>query len=208
MALARLIPGWSRSAALLAILIALVASACSDSPGGGDEELLPDVRARIGTKGGQLQASGVTLDIPAGALDKTVEITATNKGKTAPPQLAKQLSDVYEFGPAGTKFNKDVTVSFPNKTQDERAEVYFTKEDGSDFEVIKSERREDQLVAKVKHFSQGFVGVPLDDADASQPVEPDASETDAGALDAGELEDASSMDAQPSLDAADDADSM
>src|SRR5688572_21603192 len=31
MALARLVPGWSRCAALFAILIALVASACSDA---------------------------------------------------------------------------------------------------------------------------------------------------------------------------------
>ena len=52
---------------------------------------------------------------------------------------AKQLSDVYEFGPAGTKFNKDITVTFPNKTLDERAEVYFTKEGSSDFEPLKSE---------------------------------------------------------------------
>jgi hypothetical protein len=182
---------WSRSALLLVGLILIATSACSDLPSSASDEPPTSVSVTVGTKGGKLQAAGVRLDIPEGALDKTVKITATNLGKSAPRELAKQLSDVYEFGPEGTKFNKDITVTFPGKMLDERAEVYFTKEDGSGFEVIKSERQGDEVAAKVKHFSQGFLGTPLDEPDAGD-AEPDAGEQDAGA----------SMDASDSMDAA------
>jgi hypothetical protein len=182
---------------VLAALLALSSLlACSDSPSAAHEELPDDVSATVGAKGGILKASGVTLDIPEGALNKNIKVTATNVGKSAPDVLrTRQLSDTYEFGPEGTKFNKDVTVSFPNKTLQERVEVYFTKEGSRDFEIIKSEKRGDQVVAMVKHFSQGFLGVPLDD------------ELDAGD-DAGEnASDAEPMDArsEPDTDASMDA---
>jgi hypothetical protein len=173
------------------VVVALALSgvpACSGSPSSASEDLPEDVSATVGAKGGKLKAAGVTLDIPEGALSKEVKVTATNVGKTAPNELrTKQVSDTYEFGPEGTKFNKDVTVTFPNKTKESRVEVYFTKEGSRDFEIIQSEQRGDEVVAKVKHFSQGFLGVPLDD------------ELDAGD-DAGEGSDAEPMDAGSELD--------
>jgi hypothetical protein len=178
------------------------AAACSDPPGSTREELPEDVSAQVGVKGGQLRAAGVTLEIPAGALEKTLKITATNVGKTAPSELhTKQLSDTYEFGPEGTKFNKDVTVTFPNKTMNTRAEVYFTKEGGQGFEIIKSEKRGDQVVAKVKHFSQGFLGLPLEDElDAGDDAGEDTPEPEP--MDAGsELDTDATMDADAASDA-------
>jgi ZU5 domain len=182
--------------AVVAALAVVGLPACSDSPRSAQEELPEDVSAPVGAKGGQLRAAGVTLDIPEGALEKTLKITATNVGKSAPSELrTKQVSDTYEFGPEGTTFNKDVTVTFLNKTMDEHAEVYFTKEGGKGFEIIKSEKRGEVVSAKVRHFSQGFLGVPLDDAldagDDAGEATPDPEPMDAGE----ELDSGASMDA-------------
>jgi hypothetical protein len=187
-------------------------TACSGSPDSSGEELPQDVSVPVGGKGGIVKTSGVTLDIPEGALDKTLQISAKNIGQTAPKELnTKQLSDVYEFGPEGTKFQKDVTITFPNKSMNEKAEVYFTTEDGKAFEKIPSERDGDVVRAKVKHFSRGFLGVPLDEADepdaatedASSSTQPDASDIDAGsASDAGvEVDARAELDAAPTPDA-------
>lgn len=192
---------------LLVFALALCATACSDSPA-KSAELPDDVSATVGAKGGTLKASGVTLDIPEGALNKDLKLTATNLGKSAPDELrTRQVSDTYEFGPEGTKFNKDVTVSFPNKSQDEHVEVYFTKEGSRDFEIIKSEKRGEQIVAKVKHFSQAFLGVPRDDELELDAGDAGDSTTDPEPMDAGEedasttLDSGSEMDAQVAVDA-------
>lgn len=183
-----------------ALALALAgALACSeDAPGSAPGEELPaEVSAQVGEKGGTLKAAGMTLEIPAGALDKNVKITVANAGQSAPKELrAEQLSDVYEFGPAGTKFDKDVKVSFEAKADDPKASVYFTKEDGSGFEKIESEKRGTTFTAYVKHFSQGFVGVPLDDeVDAGTGA-------DAGNVeDGGEPDDELDADALPQMDA-------
>jgi hypothetical protein len=141
-------------------------------------DLPANVSAQIGVKGGTLKAKGMTLEIPEGALDKQVMISAKNRGMTAPAAAkAKQLSDLYEFEPAGTKFKKDVKITFRGEKADPNAVVYFTKEDASGFEKIPSESNDEEVSAYVKHFSQGFVGVPLDDLDAG--LDPDASEVDA-----------------------------
>lgn len=190
---------------LLAVTLALLA--CSDSSGSTPTELPNDVIATVGAKGGKLEAAGVTLDIPEGALSKNVKVSATNVGKSAPEELrTRQVSDTYEFGPEGTKFDKDVTVSFPNKEMNERVEVYFTKEGSREFEVIKSERRGDQVVAKVRHFSQGFLGVPLADdepdaRDDAGELTPDPEPLDAGAEDTPPEDGGVDMDAGPAVDA-------
>jgi ZU5 domain len=188
--------------------LALFASnACSDDAASpADEDLPAHVSIQVGTKGGTLKASGgLTLEIPEGALDKNVKISATNAGQTAPKEIqAKQVSDLYEFGPEGTKFNKDVKIVFHTAKEEQRAEVYFTKEDGSGFEKIASQKNGKEVTAFVKHFSQGFVGVPLDDAqDAGELEEPDAGrEEDAGLdLDAGEPMPAMDGSTKPTLDA-------
>lgn len=193
---------------LLSALCSLIA--CSDDAAKPAEGDLPKhVSVQVGTKGGTLKASGgLTLEIPEGALDKNVKISATNVGLTAPKEIqAKQVSDLYEFGPEGTKFNKDVKITFHTAKEEQRAEVYFTKEDGTGFEKIKSEKNGTEVTAFVKHFSQGFVGVPLDDeepaADAGEDEVPDAQveEEDAGQpvpeMDAGTKLDAGAPDPIP-----------
>jgi hypothetical protein len=210
----------ARFTCFCALVLALGgASACSDDAPGTTQQNLPDdVSAQVGEKGGTLNAKGLTLEIPAGALEKDVKISVTNAGQSAPKELrAEQLSDVYEFGPEGTKFNKDVEVTFHAKTDDPKAAVYFTKEDGSGFEKIDSEKSGEEFTARVKHFSKGFVGVPLDDVDAGSDELDAAPGSDAEAEEAGEPVDEldagsdSQVDAEPAdaeIDPAPDADQV
>jgi hypothetical protein len=145
-------------------------------------ELPTVVRKLVGSAGGTLQAKGVSLDIPAGALDKDVMILAKVSEDVADvPATVKRESELVEFGPAGTKFKKDVTVTFTLTKQEPRAVVYFTKEDSEDeFEPLGSSKNKNlEVTATVKHFSRGFAGVPDD-----EPV------VDGGDQDAGEVEDA------------------
>jgi hypothetical protein len=188
-----------RRSAYLLVLFGVLA--CSDDePRGAGNELPRNASVQVGSKGGTLKTSGMTLEIPEGALDKSVKISATNVGKSAPREIqAQQVSDVYEFGPEGTKFNKDVKVTFHTSKHEPRAEVYFTKEDGSGFEKIKSEKSGTEVTALVKHFSQGFVGVPLDDEPDAGDGDPDAGQ-DADAAVVDDMDAASASDAGPALD--------
>src|ERR1044071_9614758 len=126
----------ARFTCLCAVLLALGAAACSDdAPATTPDDLPNEVSKQVGERGGTLEAKGMTLEIPAGALKSEVEISVTNTGQSAPKDArAEQLSDVYEFGPAGTKFAKDVKVTFHAKTEDPKTSVYFTKQDGSGFQ--------------------------------------------------------------------------
>lgn len=176
----------ARIARVCAPLVFLAWIACSDEGGSGSSELPDSVSAVVGVKGGVLKAKGLTLEIPEGALDKTVRLSIENKGKSAPASLkTKQLSDTYEFGPEGTKFKKQVGITFQVKEVDPKAVVYFTKEGSREFEQIESEVGDGKVVAKVAHFSQGFVGVPLETDPGMIDPDSGADEFDAGTSDAG-----------------------
>lgn len=156
-----------------------------DGPDEADE-LPVDVSVKVGAAGGTVKAKGVTLEIPAGALGKDVVITTKNRGKTAPSKKlgVKQVSDLYEFGPKGTTFSKEVTVSFGIGKSDDKAVVYFTKENSTEFEKVATTTKGATASAKVRHFSQGFAGIPAaeDTLDAGgETLPPDASfHSDAG----------------------------
>src|SRR5262249_31952884 len=126
----------------------------------------------------KLEAKGVTIEIPAGALSKMVMITATKVAidKEAKDTNSKVVSDVYKFGPEGTKFDKDVKVSFATDKEEPDAVVYFTKENSGVYGKRASEGDGKQVSAKVTHFSQGFAGIP-----------PDVEDLDAG-LDGGDMD--------------------
>lgn len=175
-----------------ALVLCCVWAACS---GDGDGVAAPNqVVAKVGAKGGRVELRDVVLDIPEGALDKELKISVQAKANLATPASAKKLSEVYEFGPPGTKFKKDIEVRFKLEKEQRGAVVFFTKEDEpSQFEKLDTTRKELDYVAKVKHFSAGFVGV--DDGDA-----PDAGVASDGAvLDSGGTTDRDA--AEPGVDA-------
>lgn len=167
-----------------ALALCCVWAACS---GDGDSAAPSQVVAKVGVKGGRVALRDVVLDIPEGALEKELKISVQAKADIATPPTAKKLSEVYEFGPPGTKFKKDIELRFKLEKEQRGAVVFFTKEDEpSQFEKLDTTRKELYYVAKVKHFSAGFVGV---DEDPS-------GQADGGTLDAGERDAA-----EPGLDA-------
>ncbi len=182
---------------LLAVLCWSTA-ACSESDGASsgkpqDSDLPDEVEVVVGKKGAVVRVKGVALGIPAGALDKEVAISIKNVGKQIAGTKATALTDVYEFGPKGTTFQKDVEVSFAVEKEEPQARVFFTKQREPEvFEKLASTQKPGVVAAKVRHFSRGFAGIPededLDDAgtepgadastgpDAGESAEPDASE--------------------------------
>ena len=66
---------------------------------------------------------------------------------------AQQASDLHEFGPAGTKFKKDVQVTFHTDKDNDQAAVYFTKENSEEFEQIPRARRSPVQAARVRTTS-------------------------------------------------------
>lgn len=151
-----------RAFALMACVV--VGAACTEAEDPETQELPDEVSVVIGKEGGTVRAKGVTLEIPAGALDKQVTITA-KKAKDQKVQAGvKPVSDVYEFGPKGTTFQKDVKLSIGTTKQEPQAKVYFTKK-GSEtvFEKLDSTSQDKKVAAQIKHFSLGFAGLPEDD---------------------------------------------
>ncbi len=95
--------------AAIAALTLLVA--CGDpepvEPDGG-----PQASATIGAEGGVLQADGITLSVPAGALAEPVKITITISDLGAPEVADRvRVSRVYHIEPQRTKFIQPVTVT-------------------------------------------------------------------------------------------------
>jgi len=143
------------------MLLACVACASDDKAPSGLLEGKDDVQVLIGKAGGIVKGKGVTLEIPAGALEKDVMIHAQVVEKD-PPIGVMPVTKIYEFGPKGTKFAKDVKVSFQTEREEPAAKVYFTKEDTEEaFEKLSSQSAGKEVSAYVRHFSLGFAGIDL-----------------------------------------------
>lgn len=169
-----------------ATALCCVLPACSESDPDADAQdgsALPDeISVVVGKSGGRVRVKGASLDIPEGALSKDVTISVKKAGKQVTGTKATAVSDVFEFGPTGTKFTKDVAVSFDTKQREPKAQVYFTKErEPESFEKLASMVKDTQVSAKVRHFSRGFAGIVEDDElDSSVPDSEDAGLADAG----------------------------
>ncbi len=178
---------------LMLLAFCSIVGCSSDDASNAEEELPDEVAVVVGKEGGKVAAKGVTIDIPAGALDKAVTITAKPASKAKTPEKVKPLSKVYEFGPKGTVFKKDITVSFATEKEAPSAAVYFTKENSSEFEKLPSTNKDREVAAKVKHFSMGFAGEGEDDSPTNEP------DSGVPAPDAGEEEPDASTDEEPDV---------
>jgi hypothetical protein len=118
----------------------------------------------IGAKGGSLTlGTGVSLQVPAGALDKDVEIgveevTGTVEGFTLG-------SKRYKFTPEGITFATPVTVSLEQSTPADSQSIFWTKAGGAaGYDKLattacgKSTAGKDLFCGATSHFSEGFLG--------------------------------------------------
>ncbi len=165
------------SAMALGVCMATV-SACGDDGGkkSGPESFVGETgHALISVEeGGKLELGAVKISVPEGAVDKQVRITAEVHNKKDYPQSNKVALDVYEFGPKGTTFSKDVELEFDLKglssDKRSRAKVAELDEEAGQWKVLPSSKAASGKVrATTKHFS--YYTVFLAEATAETPDE-------------------------------------
>jgi hypothetical protein len=123
---------------------------------------------RVGPDGGSVVSDGLKIDVPAGAVDSKITLTAYPKDRVIDGVTTE--SQIWSFGPDGQKFNTPITVSFAYNGQNDAATIWWTKEgDLSIFSNLKTTKANSWAVAKVVHFSEGAVG--SDTCDASKEEE-------------------------------------
>lgn len=158
--------------------------ACGDDSGkSGPESFVGESAEALvqAEKGGALAVGAVKVKVPSGALEKDTLLTVKVQSKKQHPQQTKVAIDVYEFGPKGTTFSKDVELEFDLKgvtiDKKHRAEVAELDEEAGTWKVLASSKVQGGKVrANTKHFSFYTVlltevsdtdGVILCDADYS-----------------------------------------
>lgn len=141
------------------MILFLVLTAC------GGADTTPGASATVGAEGGSLEADGVALEIPAGALDEDTEITITEMDDE--PDGFTLASPVFDFSPAGLTFAVPAEVRI--EAGDGDAQLFWTAASGGGFELVESVRDGDDLVGAVDHFSRGFAGRPGTTGDPDQP---------------------------------------
>ena len=132
--------------------------------GGGGPAPVSDV---VGMDGGTVTAAGgaASVNIPAGALDKEITVTIVKvdaAAVTQPPLTLKLAGDIYEFGPAGTQFNKPVKITLkydPAKlggVSEDGLKVYYLDETANAWVAIGGvvDKVNHTLTVEVNHFSK------------------------------------------------------
>lgn len=114
---------WPLLGGLLALGVGAAIQGCSgggsshDGGGGGGGGATTTLASTvIGPAGGTVSASGVILEIPAGALSQDTTITigqATDLDTTRLPMSARTAGQPFQFGPAGLRFSKPVKATVP-----------------------------------------------------------------------------------------------
>jgi hypothetical protein len=139
-------------------------AACTKEGSGEPQNPPPEVPAPnggtvIGPAGGQVQAGGgVVLVVPPGALTQDVTITVQKGG--AIPAGYTGYSDLYTFGPAGTRFAKAVRLELPFSGDATRATVFFSKESGPGHDALPTTVAGSVAQADILHLGSAFVGTP------------------------------------------------
>jgi hypothetical protein len=113
----------------------------------------------IGPSGGRVVMAGVTLDVPPGAVERSVSFSVTADGQAT--EGYKVDGYVYRFAPADLHFTVPVSITFPTGKPGEF--VFWTREGAPErFEQLETVLSDHRARALVRHFSQGFVGVATD----------------------------------------------
>lgn len=143
---------------MVAVFSAGVLAACGGG-GGNSSEGEPASGVVIGPSGGTVRMAGVTLDVPAGAVqaDTTIRVVATTE---AAPSEFGAMTPLFRFEPAGTTFSAPVKVTFPAPAGTKGASIYWSRPGGG-FEPLRTFTAGGALVAMTTHFSTAFLGTPV-----------------------------------------------
>ncbi len=119
--------------------------------------------ATVGATGGTVATSdGLTVAIPAGALDGPTTITVTTTD-AAPPAGIGAVSPVYEFEPDGLVFASPIKVSLPLPSGVLAASVYWSQLGGTGFDSLGGTITPGKITVDTVHFSLAVIGDPSND---------------------------------------------
>lgn len=119
---------------------------------------------QVGPNGGTFETpDGVKLEIPQGALDQEIEITVTKTSISTDDFDA--AGDFFEFGPAGTTFNSDITLTLPYDPQkasgpEENLRLWYSDSASGPFSPLpgSADTTAKTVSGSVNHFSHGAPG--------------------------------------------------
>lgn len=139
-----------------------LASATDDMSAGGDmAALIVNKSQIIDADGGIVNAGGgFAVAFPMNTVDSARTVTVTTMSMPPSTDAGVPVSPVYSFGPDGTVFAHPVLVTVPLPPgAPSNTMLYWTKHDGSGaYENVGGTVVGGNLVARVTHFSQGFLG--------------------------------------------------
>lgn len=133
---------------LSAIALATALTQCGPSPSSNS--------AAVGPSGGTLTLGGVTIVIPAGAVDRTVTLSVTPIDDR--PGGYTLEGRAFRFAPAGLRFSSPITVSLPGQPSGASSIYWSVEGDESRFERVPTTFNGSVASAQISHFSVGFVG--------------------------------------------------
>jgi hypothetical protein len=119
---------------------------------------------QVGPSGGTFESpDGVKLEIPQGALDQEIEITVTKTSVSTDDFDA--AGDFFEFGPAGTTFTSDITLTIPYDPQkaagpEENLRLWYSDSASGPFSPLpgNADTTAKTVSGSVNHFSFGAPG--------------------------------------------------
>jgi hypothetical protein len=140
----------SRPEAMLLGAWIAIGIGCGSSGGGGN----PSASGTVGPTGGTVSlGGGPSLQVPAGALAASTDITIQSTGRTAPSG-----GPIYQFSPAGTTFAQDATVQMPVPAGVANPRIYWTEAGSTtQFDALPTSVNGSTASAQVSHFSLGYV---------------------------------------------------
>lgn len=174
------------AAGVLAAALALTGSTGC----GGDAA---SVSATVGPAGGTLEASGLTLSVPPGALDREVQIRVSRTSMAAPAGF-RAATPIFRFEPEGLRFDAPVVVELSVEVSSDGLSVVWTSLEGV-FAPLPSSTAAGLVRAEVDHFSLGFAGAPISPGDGG--TLDGGGPRDAGPADGGNPDAAGPRDAGP-----------
>lgn len=152
--------------------------------GGGSFPQPVENKKVIGKEGGQLIAYNekAGVEIPAGALDKEVELSINKVDQVNAPPVpvnCKLAGDIYEFRPAGVKFNKNITVILQydplkfNEAKEVDLAVYYARKDTNNWVFLGGtvDKQKHTVKVAVDQFSL-FAVMIMEKAKAAPPLKP------------------------------------
>jgi hypothetical protein len=151
---------WLVRVFLLGCLTVGSLAACEDGGGRGPATYVGQESSALiqASQGGEVSVGAVKVTVPAEALEKDTRLSAKVSNKREHPDKDRIAIDVYEFGPEGTIFTKDVELKFDLKGvkvgKSQRARVAELDGETNAWKALPDSKVVDgHAVATTKHFS-------------------------------------------------------